>query len=153
MLDDVASQGRTVRHGGETLADQRPRQLFAPTEAARSTRILLRHHGVRPLHLLGASFVTGRFAAGQAPPAVMAPRSLAGYRVEGDGDAGVTGAVVEYGFRPTDQFPCLWLVTSNPLGGAAAWNGQGYAGLVVRFSGTPGPANQVEYEIRDAARP
>ncbi|WP_431267471.1 hypothetical protein [Dankookia sp. P2] len=152
MLDALGPFGTPVWRITESLVNKAPEGLFRPAEAARSTRVLIYNHSRWPLHLLGASFESGGFAACAHPPALIEPKSVGGYRVEGAGPAsGVTGAVVQYGFRPTDQYPCLWLVTSNPFGGCNSWNGQGYDGLAVRFSGSVGPANQVDFDVWDAA--
>ena len=147
MLDQDTLHGSVWRFA-ERLVNQVPEGLFAPAGAARSTRVLVYNHTPWALHRLTTHCETGRFAHGEAAPAVIAPKSVGGYRVVGDGPThGVTGAVVEYGFRPTDQYPCVWLVTSNPFGGANSWNGQGYGGLTVRFAGSTGPANQVDYDV------
>jgi hypothetical protein len=153
MLDDQDTARAPAIEG---QVDQTPPGLFAPAAAARSTRVLVRNHGHRALYLLGTSTESGHFAPGLEPPAVIAPRSLAGWRVESREDgSGVTGAVAEYGLRPTDQYPCLWLVTSNPPGNppgsASCWNGQGYGDLLVQFNGTAGAASQVEFDVREAA--
>lgn len=144
--------GATVWRQTESLVNRARDGLFAPAEAARSTRVLVYNHSPWPLHLLGTSCESGRFSPGQPPPAVIEPKSIGGYRVESDEPAGgVTGAVVQYGFRPTDQYPCVWLVTSNPFGGVTCWNGQGYNGLTVGFCGSTGPANQVDYDVWEAS--
>lgn len=155
MLDALGPPGAPVSRLNDSLASRADEHRFGPAEAARSTRVQIYNHSPWPLYLLGASFESGGFAPDETPPAVIAPRSVAGYRVESEGpETGVTGAVVQYGFRPTDQYPCLWLVTSNPFGnpfgGCNSWNGQGYNGLTVRFSGSVGPANQVDYDVWDA---
>jgi hypothetical protein len=151
MLDALGPVGAPVWRITESLVNKAQESLFGPAEATRSTRVLIYNHSPWPLHLLGSSLESGGFARGGDPPAVIEPKSVGGYRVKSHGFAtGVTGAVVQYGFRPTDQYPCLWLVTSNPFGGCSSWNGQGYDGLTVRFSGSVGPANQVDYDVWDA---
>ena len=147
MLDQETLDGSVWRIS-ERLVNRAQDRLFAPATAARSTRVLVYNHTPWPLHRLTMHCQTGGFAPGQAPPAMIEPKSVGGWRAESAGAAtGVTGAVVEYGFRPTDQYPCVWLVTSNPFGGANSWNGQGYGGLTVRFAGSTGPANQVDYDV------
>ncbi|MFC7475396.1 hypothetical protein ACFQS7_13580 [Dankookia sp. GCM10030260] len=86
--------------------NQAQESLLGPAGAARSTWALIYNHGPWPLHLLGASFESGGFAAGGDPSAVIEPKTVGGCRVESRGQAsGVAGAVVQYGWRPTGQVP------------------------------------------------
>lgn len=151
MLDALGPFGAPVWRITESLVNKTQQGLFAPARSGRSTRVLIYNHSSWPLHLLDASFESGGFAPGGHPPTVIEPKSVGGYQVESrDPAGGVTGAVVQYGFRPTDQYPCLWLVTSNPANGCNSWNGQGYNGLTVRFSGSVGAVHQVDYDVWDA---
>ena len=151
MLDAPGPFGTPVWRLTESLVNKAQESLFGRAEAACSTRVLVYNHSSWPLYLLGTSVESGGFAPAAGPPAMIEPKSVGGYRVESRGAAaGVTGAVVQYGFRPTDQYPCVWLVTSNPFNGCNSWNGQGYNGLTVRFSGSAGNANQVEYDVWNA---
>lgn len=152
MLDALVPFGAPVWRITETLINKAQDSLFGPSDASRSTRVLIFNHSRWPLYFLGASFESGGFTPGQNPPGMIEAKSVGGYRVESHGFAtGVAGAVVQYGYRPTDQYPCLWIVTSNPFAGGNSWNGQGYNGLVVKFSGSVGNANQVEYDVWEAA--
>lgn len=135
----------------EMLTNKAQDSLFGPSDASRSTRVLIFNHSRFPLYFLGAGFESGNFTPGQNPPGMIEAKSVGGYRVESHGFAtGVTNAVVQYGKRPTDGQPSLWIVTSNPFVGSNSWSGQGYNGLVVRFSGSVGPANTVDYDVWDA---
>ena len=153
MLDDPGGSGTTPGRIRAALANHVAAGLFAPSAAARSTRVLVHTHSRWPLHRLATRTESGRFAAGLEPPAVIAAKSVSGWLVESTaGGSGATGAVAEYGFRPTDQYPCLWLVTSNPADSASCWNGQGYGELLVHFSGIAGAASQVEFDVWEAPR-
>ncbi len=143
--------GAVFERFGETLVNRALGDIFGPDDASRSTRVLVFNHSPWPLFFLTAGFETGGFSNG-GPPMRIDAGSAAGYRVESHGVmTGVTGAVVQFGYRPTDQQPCLWISTSNPFAGGNSWNAVGLNGLFARFAGTVGNANEVQVDVYPAS--
>ena len=140
--------GATFERFGEMLVNRALADIFGPDGASRSTRVLIFNHTSSSLFFLTASFDSGGFSNSGEPPGEIVAQSAAGYRIESHGFAtGVTDAVVQYGYQASDQQPCLTISTSNPFAGDNSWNAVGQNGVVARFSGTVGDANEVQVDV------
>jgi hypothetical protein len=106
-----------VERLGDLLVNKVSEEIFGDGEAARLTRVVICNHTEQDLYFLDYAFESGGFSTGLQPTTIEA-KTIGGYRVESHGLAtGVTGAIVHYGFSPSDAIPVLEIATSNPYAG------------------------------------
>jgi hypothetical protein len=147
MSGPLGPFGDTFERLGDMLINKVADEIFGPSDAARSTRVIIYNHTDQDLFPFFNSFSTGGFTPGQQPHVIEAG-TAGGYRVESHGLAtGVTGADVRFGLSPSDTTAALQIVTSNPFGGDNTMTAEAGQGLVVRATKSVGNANQVDADL------
>jgi hypothetical protein len=138
--------GQFVRFG-DTLINKISDEVFGDGNAARSTRVVIYNHSDQDLYYVWSSFDSGGFTPGMQPERIEA-RTIGGYRVESHGFmTGVTGADVRFAVEPSENAPCLRIVSSNPYVGDNTYSVESGEGLTATATMSVGTTSQLEADV------